>query len=118
MMSNVHSWNAGPRRPVGTMTCVAAFLFLCLFHLSVADAYDYRKGTLVCNDFQRSVELYKAYELDPSMEGYGNAYALCLLARDAGDDVTALNILEAHAAKGNVAAADLFGGLCSDDGNL
>ena len=68
---------------------------------SPAFANSYKRGGYTCSDFQKAE---KYYQLKPS-GGYAVAYALCLLARNQGDDVKALNILDSEIAKGHVAAA-------------
>ena len=66
-----------------------------------AFANSYQRGDASCSDFQKAE---KYYQLKPS-GGYAVAYALCLLARNQGDDVKALNILDSEIAKGDVVAA-------------
>ena len=69
--------------------------------LPPAFAESYTRGDYFCDDFQ---EAKKDYQSDPT-GGYAVAYALCLLARNKGDDVTALNILDSEIKKGRVDAA-------------
>ena len=71
-----------------------------LFYLPSGFANVYERGRILCNDFQDAAELYRITPTD-----YAVAYAFCLLARNAGDDVRALSMLEAEASRGNVGAA-------------
>ena len=68
---------------------------------SPAFANSYKRGGYTCSDFQKAE---KYYQLKPS-GGYAVAYARCLLARNQGEDVKALNILDSEIAKGHVSAA-------------
>ena len=68
-----------------------------------AFANSYKRANFSCKDFQRAEKYYRS---DPT-GGYAGAYALCLIARNRGDDVRALTILDSEIAKGNVPAARL-----------
>ena len=73
-----------------------------LFYLPSGFANTYKRGYTRCNDFQDVAGFYKT---SPTESNYAVAYAGCLLARNAGDDVRALLMLEAEASRGNVGAA-------------
>ena len=68
---------------------------------SPAFANSYERGDYSCDDFQKAE---KNYQIKPT-GGYAVDYALCLLARNQGDDVRALTILDSEIAKGHVSAA-------------
>ena len=68
---------------------------------SPAFANSYKRGDFSCSDFQ---DTEKRYQSKPT-GGTAVAYALCLLARNQGDDVRALTILDSEIAKGHVSAA-------------
>lgn len=101
------------RRPVfvdggclrgGVMSRCLAFLAVVAFLVYQPSAFAnvYERGYILCDDFQRIAGRYKT---TPTESNYAVAYAGCLLARNAGDDIRAISILEAEASKGNVGAA-------------
>ena len=82
------------------LACCA--LLPVLFYLPLGFANVYERGFILCDDFQDAAESYK---ITPTESNYAVAYAMCLLARNAGDDVRALSMFEAEASRGNVGAA-------------
>ena len=81
---------------------ILGFLFLLYLPLSFANSY--KRGNLICKDFQNSERNYKS---DPT-DGYAGAYAHCLLARG-GEDLRAISILEAEISlRNNVSSAFLL----------
>ena len=68
--------------------------------LPPAFANSYKRGGFSCSDFQIA-------EKDYQTKSYAVDYALCLIARNQGDDVKALGILDSEIAKGHVSAARL-----------
>ena len=83
--------------------CLAVLAVVAfLVYQPSAFANVYTKGYIHCDDFQDTANLYKT---TPTGSNYAVAYAMCLLARNAGDDVKALTIFEAEADRGNVGAA-------------
>ena len=68
---------------------------------SPAFANSYERGDYSCDDFQKSEKDYRSKPTG----GYAVAYTLCLIARNQGDDVKALTILDSEIAKGHVSAA-------------
>ena len=68
---------------------------------SPAFANSYKRGDFSCSDFQRAEKYYNSSPTG----GYATAYALCLIARNQGEDVKGLNILDSEIAKGHVSAA-------------
>ena len=88
------------------LTGLAAAALATASVLPAAFANDYKRGLIHCDDFQDTADLYKTADpADPIDSGYFVAYAICLLARNVGDDVRALNMLEVEAKKGDVTAA-------------
>ena len=69
---------------------------------SPAFANSYKRGDFFCDDFQIAEKDYRQVK---STGGYAVAYALCLIARNRGDDVKALAILDSEITKGHVSAA-------------
>ncbi len=83
--------------------CLAVLAVIAfLVYQPSASANVYKRGYITCDNFQRIAGKYKT---TPTESDYAVAYAFCLLARNAGDDVKALTILEAEADRGNVGAA-------------
>lgn len=93
-------------RNLKTTGLMLAVLFLfCLLYLPLSFANTYSKGSLTCDDFQKSEKLYNS---ESDIGGhYAAAYAICLLARG-GEDVRAVSILERAANHDNSVPAAHF----------
>jgi len=92
-------------RPAALRRAAAVVLALLLAGLCYplsGFANTYIRGHLECGNFQRIAGKYKT---SPTSSELAVAYAMCLLARNAGEDVKALTLMKAEADKGDVAAA-------------
>ena len=87
------------------LTGLAAAALATAGILPAAVATYYERGFFRCSDFEDTAGLYKT---TPTASDYAVDYASCLLARNAGDDVRALNMLEVEAEKGDEGAAYLL----------
>ena len=83
---------------------IAGGVFALVFAAGGVEGQDnYKKGDLICNDFQNSERNYKS---DPT-GGYATDYAWCLIVRG-GEDLRAISILEDERDVNNVGAAHLL----------